>query len=697
MLWIRDSGEKAKGGAEVSENLLTIRGLETHFRSGKREHTKVLDGVSLTVKRGEIIGLVGESGSGKSITMLSALQLLPGNGYIAGGEVILEDNGQNILDNKPTGKAMRQIRGGRIGMIFQEPMTSLNPVMPVGEQIAEACIEHLGMNKKDAKAKAIEMMELVKIPDAKQRYGEYPMQFSGGMRQRIMIAMVLAAQPDVLIADEATTALDVTTQAILLEMIKELSQKTGVAVVIVTHNLGIVARYADRIYVMYCGNIVETGTAMEIFHESRHPYTRSLLRAIPRLDDPKDRILVPIEGMPPVAANRTFFCQFYPRCKYACAECKEKNNPELREVSEGHFVACHLDAEELERKQAEICNAVLSARPEKKILDEVCLEVKDVKKTFSIYKGMMKRKIAEFNAIEDISFVLHRGETIGIVGESGCGKTTLARTLMRMYKPDGGSIKLFDTDISTLSEKKLRPHHKRMAMVFQDPSSSLDPRMSAGRSVAEPILAHKICKTKEELDARVDSLFRMVGLDPDLKDRYPHEFSGGQRQRIGIARALACDPDILLLDEPISALDVSIQAQVINLLEEIQSQRGLAYLFIAHDLSVVKHISDRVIVMYLGRIMEIASADQLYANPLHPYTQALLSAVPIADPVVEKTREFIGLQGEVPSVLSKPRGCPFSNRCKYADQRCFNEVPPPADRGGGHLVACFSYQEVKLI
>lgn len=675
----------------MSENLLTIKGVETHFRSGKSRVTKVLDGVSITIKRGEIIGLVGESGSGKSMTMLSALQLLPGNGYVAGGEVILDDNGQNILDNKPTGKAMRKIRGGRIGMIFQEPMTSLNPVMTVGDQIAEACIEHLGMNKKEAKAKAVEMMELVKIPDAKERYSEYPMQFSGGMRQRIMIAMVLAAQPDVLIADEATTALDVTTQAILLEMIKELSQKTGIAVVLVTHNLGIVARYAERIYVMYCGNIVETGSAMEIFHESRHPYTRSLLRAIPRLDDPKDRILVPIDGLPPIASSRTFYCPFYPRCKYASDECKEKNKPELEEISVGHFVACHLDSEELERKQVEIDKTVLLARPKKKILDEVCLEVKDVKKSFCIYRGLMKRKVAEFNAIEDISFKLHRGETIGIVGESGCGKTTLARTLMRMYKPDGGSIRLFDTDISTLNEKELRPHHKRMTMVFQDPSSSLNPRMSAGRAVAEPIVTHKICSTKEELNAKVDSLFKMVGLDPDLKERYPHEFSGGQRQRIGVARALASDPDILLLDEPISALDVSIQAQVINLLEEIQSQQGLAYLFIAHDLSVVKHISDRVIVMYLGRIMEIASADRLYENPVHPYTQALLSAVPIADPVVEKTREYIGLQGEVPSVLNRPKGCPFSNRCKYATERCLNEVPRPTDRGDGHVVACFNH------
>ncbi|MBQ6671081.1 MAG: ABC transporter ATP-binding protein [Firmicutes bacterium] len=670
------------------KDLLYIKDIDTTFRSGDGKVTKVLDGVSINLHRGEIIGLVGESGSGKSMTMLSALQLLPANGSTPMGSVVLDDDGKNLLDYPPDSNAMRKVRGGRIGMVFQEPMTSLNPVMTVGDQIAETVIEHFGASKAEAKAKAIEMMKKVNIPDAEARYSEYPMQFSGGMRQRIMIAMVLAAEPDILIADEATTALDVTTQALLLEMIRDLSVNNGISVIIVTHNLGIVARYAQRIFVMYAGNVVEVGSGMDIFHDPMHPYTLSLLRAIPRLDDPKDRILVPIEGLPPIPSARPNYCPFYDRCNYAEEMCKHRSKPGITQVGPGHFSCCHLSVDQIRAKTEALGKQELHKRAEKKILDEVCLDVEGVSKRFEIRKGIMKKKVAEFNAIEDITFKLRRGETIGIVGESGCGKTTLARTLMRMYTPNTGTIKMFGTDISHMSEKELKPFHKRMAMVFQDPSSSMNPRMSAGDAVAEPIVVHNIYGSAKEVSDRVNELFRLVGLDPNLKERYPHEFSGGQRQRIGVARALASDPDILILDEPISALDVSIQAQVINLLEDLQSKLGLAYLFIAHDLAVVKHISDRIIVMYLGRIMEISDSDDLYDNPIHPYTRALLSAVPIADPAVEATRKFENIIGEVPSVLNRPKGCPFSNRCSEADERCREECPSLKDVAG-HMVACF--------
>ena len=671
--------------------LLDIENIRTCFTAGKKI-TTILDGVSLELTRGEIIGLVGESGSGKSITMLSTLRLLPGTGYIDSGRIELDENGVNLAELPAKSPAIREVRGGRIGMIFQEPMTTLNPVMPVGEQIREAIVTHLEMSKEESRARAIEMMKLVNIPDAEVRYNEYPMQFSGGMRQRIVIAMVLAAKPDIIIADEATTALDVTTQAQLLEMIRDLSVQTNVSVIIVTHNLGIVARYAQRIYVMYAGNVVEQGSADDIFGSPEHPYTRALLRAIPRLNDPKDRVLIPIDGLPPMPQNRPTYCPFHDRCQYRCDRCRELPRPDLAEICPGHFAACHLSREEKDARQAELRSAGLKARPEKILRDEVCLEVCHVSKRFDIRKGLLQKKIATLSAVDDVSFTLHKGETLGIVGESGCGKTTLARTILRMYAPSDGEIRLYGTDIAHLKGKELGAYRRKMAMVFQDPFSSLDPRMTAGDIVAEPMVIHKTFKSRAELSDRVDQLFEMVGLDPLLRERLPHEFSGGQRQRIGIARALASDPDIILCDEPISALDVSIQAQVINLLEDLQSRMGLAYLFIAHDLAVVKHISDRILVMYLGRVMEIAPSDEIYERPLHPYTKTLLSAVPIADPAAERERTFTALQGEVPSVLDRPKGCPFSNRCPHATERCCSETPELRDCGNGHTAACFLYE-----
>ena len=670
------------------EKLLQINDLKAGFITDKRLIT-ILDGVSVHLAPGEIIGVVGESGSGKSVTMLSTLQLLSGSGKVTGGDIQMDENGVNLLDFAPTSNEMQKIRGGRIGMIFQEPMTSLNPVMRIGDQISETIMLHLGLSKAEAKKRTIEMLKLVNIPDAEERYSFYPQQFSGGMRQRIMIAMVLAAEPDVLVCDEATTALDVTSQAQLLEMIRDLAVKTGVAVVIVTHNLGIVARYANRIYVMYAGNIVERASADELFKMPLHPYTRGLLRAIPRLDDPQDRVLVPIDGLPPTPAARPAYCPFYDRCLYRCDECREKENPRLKEVTPGHFIACHLDDETKEKKRVMIESQQQRVRAQKVISEQVCLEVKGLGKSFDIYKGMMQRKVGSFHAIEDINLTLHAGETLGIVGESGCGKTTLARCILRMYDINEGSIHLFDTDISHLKQNKLIPYRKRISMVFQDPFSSLDPRMCAGDLVGEPLKIHKMTGSRAEYTNRVDELFRIVGMDPALKDRFPHEFSGGQRQRLGVARALASNPDIMICDEPISALDVSIQAQIINLLEDLQSSMGMAYLFIAHDLAVVKHISDRILVMYLGRVMEVAKTEDLYSRPLHPYTRALLSAVPIADPEIERERKFSGLKGEVPSVINRPKGCPFSDRCEYATARCHAEIPPLTEKEPGHFTSCF--------
>ncbi len=669
-------------------NLVETKNLVTTFPYDGKKRIRAVDGVSLNLKQGEIVGLVGESGSGKSVTVMSILQLILPPGKIS-GEVNIEGIKGNILDYGMFSDEVRSTRGGKIGMIFQEPMTSLNPILTVGYQIQENIMTHLGLKESEAKQKAIEMMKRVGIANAEQRFEQYPMQFSGGMRQRIMIAMVLAAKPDVLIADEATTALDVTTQAQILELIRDLAKKENVTVVIVTHNLGLIARYADRIYVMYSGHIVESGEKFEMFERPAHPYTRGLLNAVPRLDDDKTRRLVPIEGLPPNPANMPPYCKFFDRCLYREDRCKERMC-ELEPISENHFVRCCLSVEELDKKRDQIEGQFKSA-PVKTISGEVCLEVRDLKMHFPVYRGIMKKHVGDVHAVDGVSFKVYTGETLGIVGESGCGKSTLAKCIMRATKPTAGEIIYKGTDMALLKDRALKPFRSKITMIFQDPFSSLDPRQTAGSIVGEPLKINKITKTREEYNDRVDELFRLVGLDPEYRSRLPREFSGGQRQRLGIARALASSPDVIICDEPVSALDVSIQAQIINLLEELQAKLQITYLFIAHDLSVVKHISDRIIVMYLGTVVEESPAELLYSNPQHPYTKALLSAVPISDPKVDAQRERIKLIGEIPSVMARSAGCPFCERCQYASERCRTEKPKLKDCGNGQLVACFLY------
>ncbi len=672
-------------------HLLNVSGLTTSFKNDSKRFNAV-ENVSLYLDRGEMIGIVGESGSGKSVTMLSVLQLISKPGQVEKGLVELEGIEGNLLDYHPESEQMRQIRGGRISMIFQEPMTSLNPVLTIGYQIQESIMLHSKVSAEEARKRTIEMMKMVNIPDAEQRFDYYPQQFSGGMRQRIMIAMAMAPRPDILIADEATTALDVTTQAQLLEMIRTIAKETNTAVIMVTHNLGLVARYTERIYVMYSGHVVEASDTKNIFHQTQHPYTRSLLRAIPRLDDPKDRVLIPIDGLPPIPSQRPEYCPFYDRCEYREDRCLKYTDQSLLEVAPAHFSACCLTKEELKQKEKEISGKHYGATPQRESDGQICLTVEGVKKYFPVYKGFLKQKVGDVKAIEDISFTLSRGETLGIVGESGCGKTTLARSIMRMYEPDSGQIVFSGTDVTHLKDSQLKTLRKDIAMIFQDPFSSLDPRQNAGSIVGESLKIHKLVKTRQEYENRVDELFVKVGLDPAMKERVAHEFSGGQRQRVGIARALSSSPSLIICDEPISALDVSIQAQIINLLESIQAEMNIAYLFIAHDLAVVKHISDRILVMYLGRIMEIAPCQELYENALHPYTQVLLSAIPVADPSVEEKREPVKIQGEVPSILKRPSGCPFHTRCPKAQKRCMEETPTLKDMGSGHQVACFLHE-----
>ncbi len=679
-------------------HLLEVKNLKTEFHFDGNI-VKAVDDVSYHIDEGEIVAFVGESGCGKSVTQYSTLQLIPTPpGKIVGGEVLFE--GRNLLDLDPKGKEMRDIRGGGIGVVFQEPMTSLNPVFTVGDQIMEPIILHRNMTKKQARQEAINLLDAVGIPDAQQRIDYYPHQFSGGMRQRIMIAIALSCKPKLLIADEATTALDVTTQAQLLEMMRDIVKKTKTSLILVTHNLGIVARYAERIYVMYAGGIVETGRTKDIFNQPKHPYTIGLMKAVPRLDDPKDRKLIPIEGLPPNLANKPEECPFLSRCDYRKGMCFDLPAPSLEQKEVNHYAACYMDITKEERSLEFLGeqNARKEATPKEnrnmqaEKADNI-LEVKNLKKFFPVHSGLFQRKVDDLKVVEDISFAIRRGETLGLVGESGCGKTTVARSILRMFDITDGEILFEGQNIAKMSRSKLRPYRRNMPLIFQDPFSSLDPRQTAANIVGEPLKIHKLTKSKQEYDARIDELFQLVGLDPNLKDRVPHEFSGGQRQRIGIARALASNPSFIVCDEAISALDVSIQAQIINLLEDLQKKLGLTYLFIAHDLSVVRHISDRVAVMYLGKIVEIADWKSLYENPLHPYTQGLLAAVPIPDPQAEESRDHIMMKGEVPSIANKPTGCHFSNRCQFATEECREMMPPLYEATSSHQVACIKYEQ----
>lgn len=672
------------------KHLIEVKNLKTEFHQQKGTLVAT-NGVSYYLDEGEIVAFVGESGSGKSVTQYSGVQLIPTPpGKIAEGEVIFE--GKNILEYKQNGPELQEIRGGKIGIVFQEPMTTLNPVMTIGDQLTESIILHLKLSKEDARKRAASLLSSVGISDAETRLNEYPHQFSGGMRQRIVIAMAMSCNPRLLIADEATTALDVTTQAQILDLMQDIVHKTNTAMVMVTHNLSIVARYADRVYVMYAGEIVETGKTSEIFKNPKHPYTIGLMNAVPGLNDPKDRKLIPIHGYVKNLINRKNECQFMDRCPYATDECRNMEAPKLSATdNEEHKVACHRDID----KHTQVTRVFEVSEREYKPFDyknktdrDKILQVKDLKVYFPVYKGLLKKHVSDVKAVDGLNFDIYKGETFGLVGESGCGKSTSARAILRLNNITGGKILFEGNDITNLNDSQMRKYRRNMAMIFQDPFSSLDPRQRAGDIVMEPMTNFPEGKTRKEMEDRVDELFEIVGLDPAYKERVPHEFSGGQRQRLVIARALSTNPSFIVCDEAISALDVSIQAQIINLLEELQDKLQLTYLFIAHDLSVVRHISDRVAVMYLGQMVELADWNSLYSNPLHPYTKSLLEAVPIPDPDIEKSRGRQIIKGEVPSPINKPKGCAFCTRCPMASQECREVMPKLRTDKNGHVVAC---------
>jgi len=676
--------------------LLRVENLRTQFKT-ERGLVKAVDGVTYDIHEGEIVGLVGESGCGKSVSQLSLLQLIPAPpGEIVGGKAVFE--GRDLLQFEANGPKMRSIRGGKIAMIFQEPMTSLNPAMTIARQLSEMMQLHLNMDGQAARAQSIELLNLVGIPDAGRRVDDYPHQFSGGMRQRVMVAMAVSCHPKLIIADEPTTALDATIQAQLLELMKDIVVRFKTAMVLVTHNLGIVARYAQRINVMYAGRIIESGTVKEIWENPLHPYTIGLLQCVPKLG----KKLLPIEGLPPHLINMPPTCPFLPRCHYQVEDCDKESWAELRLIEGQHYVACHVDTgsasptvsilpkgNNVQAGATTHVNARTDVGHVKPEQDDIILDVKDLRMYFPVTRGLLRRKIADVKAVDHVSFKIRKGETFGLVGESGCGKTTVGRCTQRLYRPTGGQILFEGQDVVSLPGNGIKTLRRKMAFVFQDPYGSLNPRMNAGSIVGEPLKVHDLVRSKKEYEEKVEELFLMAGLDPSMTDRFPHEFSGGQRQRIAVARALAGDPSLIICDEPISALDVSIQAQIINLLQELQEKKkGLTYMFISHDLLAVQYVSTRVAVMYLGRIVEIANSEELYANTLHPYSRALLSAVPVPDPHLEEKRERIILQGDVPSPLNPPPGCHFHTRCPIAGPECSRVVPPLRDIGNGHEVAC---------
>jgi peptide/nickel transport system ATP-binding protein len=647
------------------------------FLAGGEWH-RVVEDVSFGIAAGETLGLVGESGCGKTVSSLAVMGLIPSaNGRITAGSVRFQ--GRDLLQIDP--EELRQVRGDRIAMIFQEPMTSLNPAFTVGRQICMAVRSHRRVSKADARARAVEVLDRVGIPDARNRIDDYPHTFSGGMRQRAMIAMALACEPSLLIADEPTTALDVTVQAQILELLRSLKDETGMSMLFVTHDLGVVADICDRVAVMYAGQLVEQAPTDRLFVRPRHPYTEGLLASMPQWSVPGERLAV-IPGRVPPAGRMPAGCRFRSRCSFAEAACEEA--VALVETGADAAVRC-VRHEELNLRGAP--DQVTGTVPVQFVRREPLLVVKGLRKEFPVTSALLRRVRGQIKAVDGIDLTVGTGETLGLVGESGSGKSTVARLVLRLIDPTAGVVEVRGRDLAALHGRTLRQARADMQMVFQDPYSSLDPRSTIGKSVGEPLAIHRGA-SGSDLAQRVAALLELVGINPQLAGRFPHEFSGGQRQRIAVARALALQPKLLVCDEPVSALDVSTQSQVINLLADLQDQLDLAYLFIAHDLSVVRHLSHRIAVMYLGRIVETGPAEDVYQRPTHPYTEALLSAIPIADPVRQRRRKRIVLRGEVPSPLNPPGGCRFRTRCPYVMDICSKVDPPPFETPTGTTTWC---------
>ena len=696
----------------MGEIVLEVKGLNVSFPSPDG-FIRAVRGIDLTLARGEVLGIVGESGSGKSITATAIMGLLPADAVVTGS---IKLDGTELVG--ASDRSLSTLRGAKIAMVFQDPLSAFTPVYTIGQQIAETVIAHRKVSKADARLRAIELLTLVGIPEPERRVDSFPHEFSGGMRQRAMIAMAIANDPDVILADEPTTALDVTIQAQIIAVLRKAQRETGAALIFVSHDLGVIAGFADRIAVMYAGRIVEQAPVDDLFERPRMPYTLGLIGAVPRLDVQTDAALVPIPGTPPSMLDYAGGCPFADRCPLVLDSCRT-SEPTLAELpaeqdtlpdgglstGAAHLAAC-IRSEEIAAKNSrpedvftvpELGEPLAAGVP--RLERAIVLRTEGLVKTFPLSQGsVFKRRVGTVWAVDGVDLEIRTGETLGLVGESGSGKSTALHEIMNLGTPEGGTIELLGEQMGAIGNgaSGRRALRAQVSMVFQDPMASLDPRMPVADIIAEPLDA--VGRPNDEIQRRVPELMSLVGLDPATADRFPHEFSGGQRQRISIARALAVNPRFLVLDEPVSALDVSIQAGVLNLLAELKNKLGLSYLFVSHDLSVIRHIADRVSVMYLGRTVETGSVDEIFNHPLHPYTQALLSAVPIPDPAKERAREHILLQGDPPSPTVQQGGCRFRGRCQIfallddaGKETCSTVVPAPSAhwrQGQDHSAAC---------
>jgi len=721
--------------------VLDIQNLSTHIKLTSSV-VQAVGNVDLQIDAGETLGIVGESGCGKSMTGLSIMGLLPPGGSIVNGSVKLD--GRELVGLKA--EELRRIRGNEIAMIFQDPLTSLDPTKTIGYQVAEPVRLHRGASKAEALDRAVEVLSLVGLPRPKERLSDYPHQLSGGLRQRVMIAMALACEPKLLIADEPTTALDVTIQAQILALLRELKERLGMAMLLITHDMGVIAGHADRVNVMYAGRVVETAEANELFTSMHHPYTQALLASIPQLKQDASKALHAIPGLPPDLTHLPQGCRFAARCPRASDKCRTEEPPLAGKTFEHRFACWHPvdgplvlttigeagpdavstglvapDAALAEKETAAADSGAAEPDTSKPLVvvaaglevtadgrlevtaraveatagngdgavgSAPLLDLRNLVKEYPVTAGaVLRRKVAAVHAVSDVSFSVPAGTTFGLVGESGCGKTTIGKMIVALERPSSGVVTLGGVDVSKMHGSELRRKRRDLQLMFQDPHSSLDPRMRVGTIIGEPLAVQHIGSRRAQRD-RVFELLGEVGLPRNAVERYPHEFSGGQRQRIGLARALTLNPKLIVADEPVSALDVSIRAQVLNLMKRLQASHGLTYVVISHDLAVVKYMAERIGVMYLGKLVELGSAQDIYERAAHPYTAGLIATIPVPEPAAERAKQGVAIKGELPSPVNPPSGCRFRTRCQFAQERCAAEEPKLRSFGPGHVAAC---------